>query len=118
MSIDAENGQVPVDLPPRLDDVVFSGSEAGLIASWNQLPDDLVRVVLDSTSSGFEHLVFLTASKRWLERTGATSLGLDASAPGFDPAWILREEDTVVGAFRFTQRTEQTQSESLRTYRP
>ncbi len=87
-----------LDLPPRLDDIAFADSDAGLVASWNELPSELDRVALDSFT--LEHVVFLTATKRWIELTGATTLGLDPSAPGFDPGWILRGVDALSSGFQ------------------
>ena len=84
----------PIELPPALDDVLFEQTSAGLAASWGQLPPiEFELAILASASRAADHQVFVIASKRWLEATGATSLVLDPTAPAFDPQWILPGSD-------------------------
>lgn len=115
VGIDVRQAGLMIELPPRLDDVVFVESELGVQVSWAELPtrfDEFEWVGLDSAN--LEHLVFLTATSRWLEVTGANSLELDSSAPEFDPAWTLRAEDAVSSGFRLAGRKAGSGFESYR----
>jgi hypothetical protein len=83
--IPVEGDNVDINLPPRLDSILYTTSGVG--ASWSvlQSPFDSVRVDFGDASG--EQSV--TATEHWLARDGGSELSFDPVAPGYDPSWTV-----------------------------
>jgi hypothetical protein len=82
-------------LPPVLTGVTF-GSTEPLTASWGTLPDYSNAEVLafGGTQASFLEQ-YVSATKAWLDKTGATSLAFQSDAANYNPAWNV----ATAGAF-------------------
>ncbi len=107
--VDSRDDQRTIELPPRLDDIFFGQDDDPIGASWTSLPPDFDKAILSARSEG--RLVFVTASRSWIDATGATSLSLDTSVPGLDPRWVMRNGEALGNSFRLATPF----SESLRS---
>jgi hypothetical protein len=74
-------------LPTVLTGVTF-GSTEPITASWGTLPDYSTAEVLafGGTQSSFLEQ-YVSATKAWLDKTGATSLAFQSDAANYNPAW-------------------------------
>jgi hypothetical protein len=74
-------------LPPVLTGVTF-GSTEPITASWGTLPDHSNAEVLafGGTQTSFLEQ-YVSATKAWLDKTGATSLAFQSDAANYNPAW-------------------------------
>jgi hypothetical protein len=92
-------------LMPYLTGITFT-AEPAVSATWSSLPASYTTVSVYRSAS-FEtanqtlgtNEIYASATQGWIDVNGATSLGFDLSAPGYDPAWNIgsnyREDFTV-----------------------
>lgn len=82
-----------LELLPVLTDVTFADVDGRVLARWGELPaaerlgrlDFVVSTGTGSTGSSQR----VSATRAWIETTGASALTFDANAPGYDPAWSI-----------------------------
>jgi hypothetical protein len=82
--------ETSIALLPPLDEVTFTAATQ-VAASWPSIPiasyTSVTLNVNGRATNGDSLAQSLTASRGWLERNGDTSIAIDTSAPGYDPAW-------------------------------